>query len=80
MNQRGQITVQSIMAIPIMLITFMVFAIMFNVIWPVLDNEMVNMTYYNIQSTLIMLIPFIVVVMMIASIWMVMQARQERYV
>lgn len=80
MNQRGQLTIQNLLSVPVLLITFMVFIIMFNAIWPTLDNQMVNMTYYSIQKTLLLLIPFIVVIMIIASIWMVMQYRQERYV
>jgi len=79
MNENGQVSVQSVMGLLAMVFVFLVFVMVFNVLLPLLNTAMANLTYYSEILALINLLPLILGVLIIISVWMLAQYRQERY-
>ena len=79
MKNKGQVSVQSIMGLLAMMFVFLVFIMVFDVVLPLLNTSMANLTYYSEILALFNLIPLIVGVLIIISVWMMARYREQQY-
>lgn len=84
LGKKGQMNIQMLLEIPIMILMFWVFLQMFSafttgngMLYNTLDDPVKIVQYGSITKMIVMMIPLLVIIVIIASIWQ--NATQPRY-